>query len=183
MKSNFTLLFFRSTAVIAVVLFIYGCSSSKPSQQLPAVASAIKWHPGHYILIKGEKSKQEYLQGNFLGIQKKYAWNKMEPQKGKYDFTEIKEDLKFLEANRKRLVVQIQTKDFGEGKTSMPDYLKGSEFGLSTYITATGSINPVYWNTKVSERIEALYTALGKAFDKEPYMEAMVIPETAISVN
>lgn len=143
----------------------------------------MKWHPGHYILVKGEKSKQEYLQGNFLGIQKKYSWKNLEPQKGKYDFTEIKEDLKFLEAHGKRLVVQIQTKDFGEGNTSMPDYIKNSEFGLSTYKTATGSINPVYWNPKVSERVEALYTALGNAFDKEPFMEAMVIPETAISVN
>lgn len=167
-------------ALLVGFLFISGCAMQTP-KQIPT--TGIKWHPGHYILVKGEKSKQEYLQGNFLGIQKKYAWKDMEPEQGKYNFTEIKEDLKFLEQHGKRLVVQIQTKDFGEGKSSMPDYLRGSEFGLSTYQTATGSINPVYWNPKVGARIEALYTALGKAFDKEAFMEAMVIPETAISVN
>lgn len=141
----------------------------------------VKWHPGHYILVKGDGDKKDYLQDHFLGIQRKYDWVKMETEKGKYDFSEIRDDLAFLQKHGKRLVIQIQTKGFGKGVSNTPKYLSDPEYGGSHYRTATGSLSPVYWNPKVSERIAALYAALGKAFDKEPYVEAVVIPETAVS--
>lgn len=140
-----------------------------------------KWHPGHYILVADKTSKEKYLQGKFLGIQRKYNWKDLETGKGKYDFSDIRDDLAYLQKHGKRLVIQIQTKGFGQDVLSTPAYLKDKEYGGSLYRTATGSLNPVYWNPKVSKRIEALYAALGKEFDKEAYLEAVVIPETAIS--
>ena len=142
----------------------------------------VKWHPGHYSLVSDEKvPREQYIQGKFLGLQKKYSWKTLEPQKDQYDFSEIKSDLDYLQKHGKRLVIQLQTKDFGQDNTNAPPYLNSKEFNGGLYRTSTGSLNPVIWNEKVAERIEALYKALGKAFDKEPFLEAVVIPETAVS--
>lgn len=165
--------------IIILVFLIMNCCSLVAQKSREKIG--VKWHPGHYILVNDKSTKQDYLKGSFLGIQRKYNWKEMELAKGKYDFSQIQEDLTFLQKHGKRLVIQIQTKGFGEDVTNTPNYLKDKEYGGSLYKTATGSYNPVYWNEKVSERIEALYIALGKQFDEEPYIEAMVIPETAIS--
>ena len=37
------------------------------------------------------------------------------------------------------------------------------------------------WDERVNKRLNALYQQLGKEFDKEPFLEAVVIPETAIT--
>ncbi|MEK6647240.1 MAG: hypothetical protein AABY84_11275, partial [Candidatus Firestonebacteria bacterium] len=140
----------------------------------------IKWHPGHYILVADDTSQKNFIHPKFLGIQKRYYWNNLEPKKDVYDFSEIKSDLFYLEKYEKRLVVQIQTKSFKKDITYAPDYLRGPEYGGGIFKSDTGAFNPVYWNTEVSKRLNALYTNLGRELDKEPYLEAVVLPETAL---
>lgn len=148
-------------------LFVWTNASAQSS-------SKVKWHPGHYMLVNGNSDKEDYLKGNFLGIQKKYSWRSFEKTKGVYDFSEIRNDLEYLQKNGKRLVIQLQTK-------SAPSYLNEKEYGGGFYRTSTGSLDPVYWNEKVEDRIISLYKAIGKEFNNEPYLEAVGLPETAIS--
>ena len=170
------------TLSFTIICFIIFCNTSYVFAQSKSLNQAVKWHPGHYSLVSDEEtSRDKYIIGKFLGLQKKYAWKQLEPEKGKYDFSIIRADLAYLQKHGKRLVIQIQTKDFGQDKISAPEYLKDASFNGGLYRTSTGSLNPVLWNAKVAERIEALYKALGKEFDKEPFIEAVVIPETAIS--
>ncbi len=158
------------------------CYTSNIAAQNKSISQSIKWHPGHYSLVSDEETpRDQYILGNFLGLQKKYTWKILEPQKGKYDFSIIKSDLAYLQKHGKRLVIQLQTKEFGQDLMNAPEYLKDASYNGGLYRTATGSLNPVLWNVKVAERIEALYKALGKEFDKEPFLEAVVIPETAVS--
>ena len=168
----------------AIVLAISACASDLKAAGDTAktpLAKGVKWHPGHYMMVKTAATQKEYVHPSFLGIQKFYYWKNLEPAQGRYDFSEIKSDLAFLGKHGKRLVIQIQTKAFGEGANVAPACLKNPEFGGGLYKTTTGSYNPVIWNDKVNARLLALYRALGKEFNSDPYLEAVVIPETAPS--
>ena len=135
----------------------------------------VKWHPGHYAFVQSSPLDESYLYKNFQGIEKCYEWRTLEPQKDHYDFSTIRSDLAFLCKHGKRLVIQIQTKAFAPGQNCCPDYIKG------VYKTRWGSFNPMIWDERVNQRLMMLYQQLGKEFDQEPSLEAMVIPETAIT--
>lgn len=179
----------RTVSFIISAFFVFLNSTCVVAQSITSqknlennVNTIVKWHPGHYSLASDEKTpREQYIQGKFLGLQKKYPWKQLEPKKGVYDFSIIHSDLQYLQKHGKRLVIQLQTKDFGQDQMNAPEYLKDKEFNGGLYLTSTGSLNPVLWNRKVADRIEALYRALGKEFDSEPFVEAIVIPETAIS--
>ncbi len=142
-------------------------------------ANPPKWHPGHYAFVQSSPLSEQHLYPGFRGIQKTYTWRTLEPEKGRYDFSEIRSDLKFLGQHEQRLVVQIQTKTFGSGQNYCPAYITGADYGGGVYKTRWGSFNPIIWNERVNERLNALYTELGKELDREPFLEAVVIPETA----
>lgn len=148
------------------------------------VNSQQKWNPGHYMLASDKTKRSEFTKGDFLGVQKKYSWADIEKTKGVYDFSEMRADLEFLEKHKKRLIIQLQTKEFGEGEYGGPLYLKEKEYGGGFYKTrGNNSFNPVFWNSRVEERIIALYKALGKEFDNEPFVEAICLTETAPKIR
>jgi hypothetical protein len=141
----------------------------------------VKWHPGHYAFVQSSVLDEGHLYEHFRGIQKCYNWCTLEPEKDRYDFSAIRSDLAFLGKRDKRLVVQIQTKAFAPGQNCCPAYLSGTNYGGGVYRTRWGSFNPIIWDARVNQRLNALYEQLGKAFDREPYLEAVVIPETAVT--
>jgi hypothetical protein len=122
---------------------------------------------------------ERHLYPGFRGIQKTYRWRDLEPEKDRYDFAAIRADLAFLGKHGKRLVIQVQTKTFGSGQNYCPAYLSGPEYGGGVYRTRWGSFNPILWNEQVNQRLNALYAQLGKELDHEPFLEAVVIPESA----
>ncbi|MCX7011296.1 MAG: hypothetical protein NTW86_01790, partial [Candidatus Sumerlaeota bacterium] len=141
---------------------------------------AVKWHPGHYVLDDAGPRDEDFA-APFRGLQKRYDWKDLEPQQDQYDFSAIKKDLESLRQRGKYLVIQLQTKAFGKGAVVAPKYLERPEFEGGFYRTETESFNPVIWNDKVNARVMALYAALGREFDSDPTLEAVVIPETAPS--
>ena len=144
-------------------------------------AAEVKWHPGNYIFVQARRLDESLLYPHFLGVQKCYSWKSLEPAKDRYDFSGLRSDLDFLARHGWRLVIQIQTKTFGPGQNDCPAYLAGPDYGGGVYRTRWGSYNPVLWDDRVNRRLLALYRELGRAFDREPALEAMVIPETAIT--
>jgi hypothetical protein len=171
------------SGLLAAGLAIAGAHAEKDVHAEDTSGAGVKWHPGHYIMVRGAIPDVLYEEKVFLGIQKLYNWKALEPQKDRYDFSSIKGDLAVLGKRGKRLVIQVQSKAFGEGRNVAPAYLNGPEYGGGVYKTSTGSFNPVIWNDKVNERMIALYAALGRELNSEPYLEAVVLPETAPSSN
>ena len=146
-------------------------------------AEGVKWHPGHYAFVQSSPLNERHLYKHFQGIQKLYSWRTLEPEKDHYDLSAIQSDLAFLAKHGKRLVIQVQTKAFGAGQNCCPGYLSGPDYGSGVYKTRWGSFNPIIWDERVNRRLNALYQQLGKEFDQEPYLEAVVIPETAITAD
>ncbi len=113
----------------------------------------------------------------FDGVQVAYSWNQLEHTKDEYDFSLIKEDLKFLERSKKKLFIQIQDVSFSPQRNFAPKYLREDRI-------YNGGANKTYsfkdyeeteytqegwatrrWDPEVQKRLHKLYAALGKEFD------------------
>ena len=163
----------------------------------PADAESVKWHPGHYLLIYPENKqsavqralylesviKKDLVNRPFLrGVQKQYFWNKLEPEKDRYDFSEIARDLAMLAKVNKQLVISFQERSFNTNEILAPDYLLTSEYGGGVYALMTGKgFNVNYWNSAVQERLVKLVQALGREFNHHPNLEAIHFEETSHS--
>jgi hypothetical protein len=145
-----------------------------------AAAAEVKWHPGHYVYVGGASLTPEVLSlPHFRGVQKAYSWRGFEPEKGRYDFSELRADLALARKHGRQLVMQLTHKSFAQGQRNVPDYLTGAEYGGGVYLTVKGAYNPVLWNENVAARFDALVRALGREFDRDPNLEAVNLPETA----
>jgi hypothetical protein len=170
---------FLSAAIVAIAAVAFA-GNANPVRVAPV---EVKWHPGHYAFVQFRDVGEEHIYKNFRGIQKTYAWRTLEAEKDRYDFSAIRADLAFLGKHDKRLVIQVQTKTFAAGQNYCPKYLSGSEYGGGVYKTRWGSFNPIIWDERVNRRLNALYAALGKELDHEPFLEAVVIPESATTFD
>lgn len=113
----------------------------------------------------------------FDGVQVAYSWNQLEHTKDKYDFSLIKEDLKFLKKSGKKLFIQIQDVSFSPERNFAPKYLREEPIyngGANKTYTFKDSDETEYtqdgwatrrWDAEVQKRLHKLYAALGKEFD------------------
>jgi hypothetical protein len=148
-----------------------------------SAAAPLKWHPGHYVFVGHGEIGPDHILEQFRGVEKCYTWSSMEPRLGQYDFSRIRNDLALLKKHGKQLVIQVQYKAFGKGQRYVPAYVAGPEYGGGVYRASSGSFDPVLWNAKVGQRMDALFAALGREFDSEPGVEAVVLPETSPSAS
>ena len=145
-----------------------------------ATPAEVKWHPGHYVYVGGGELTPAVLAlPHFRGVQKIYSWREFEPEKGRYDFSELRADLALAKQHGRQLVMQLTHKSFAKGERSVPDYIQGPEYGGGVYVTVHDAFNPVLWNENVAARFDALIQALGREFDRAPNLEAVNLPETA----
>lgn len=153
--------------------------------------AGVKWHPGHYISLYPKQDEPYYFNSvlndlitnpHFKGVQKKYFWNKLEPLKGFYDFSEIKKDLTSLSRINKQLVITVQAESFITSQKLVPSYLLSQEYEDGVYPINTGKgFNVAYYNKKVQDRMVLLVEALGKEFNSHPNLEAINFEETSPS--
>lgn len=170
----------RTNSVLRLVLLGTALLLAPLASAAPGDA---KWHPGHYAYVGGGKLTPEVLAlPHFQGVQKAFTWRDLEPARDRYDFSSLKRDLELVRRHGKQLVVQLTFKSFIAGERSVPDYLKGPDFGGGVYHARVGGFNPVLWNKAVNARFLALMTALGREFDRDPNLEAVNLPETAPSL-
>lgn len=180
----FRFLLFLATAALAVAADTTPAGASAASPAKGPARAALKWHPGHYILVGSGEIRDDLIAlPRFRGFQKMYGWKTLEPARDRYDFSAIRRDLERLAPHGKQLVVQLQYKAFGKDARLAPDYLEGEEFGGGVYRANSGSWNPVIWNDHVGERMAALFRALGAEFDRHLGLELVVLPETAPSAS
>jgi len=122
----------------------------------------------------------------FTGAQIMYPWRELEPERGKYDFSAIREDFEYLRSHGKKLFIQLQDATFRADYKGVPDYLLTCEFdgGAVTQVNDNGSIAgwvAKRWNPQVQARFALLLRELGKEFDGR--IEGINLQESAIGVN
>jgi hypothetical protein len=122
----------------------------------------------------------------FAGAQIMYSWKQLEPEKGKYDFSTVREDYIYLLCHEKKLFIQLQDATFSPDEIGIPKYLLTAEYdgGSLQQIDDNGAIEgwvAKRWNRKVQERFALLLNALGKEFDGK--VEGINLQETSIDVK
>ena len=122
----------------------------------------------------------------FAGAQIMYPWSELEPSKGRYDFSIIKEDFDYLKSRGKRLFIQLQDATFNAKFRGVPDYLRAQEYDDGSILQRNENgiaegWTAKRWNKKVQERFSFLLRALGEAFDGK--IEGINLQETAVGVS
>lgn len=158
-------------------LFVLGLSRNSALQ---GVELAEKYHPGHYVAIaevEAVSSIKALDEAAVRGVNKRYYWADLEPERGAYNFSSIKSDLEFLRNHRKQLVVFITDKTFNPGRNPLPGYL--SKYALPNMHGFTSK----RWDPLVVERFIALVRALGKEFNTDPHFEGIALQESALMIS
>ncbi len=163
-----------------------------------------KWHPGHYALymdrafVEVPQSHAQYrelterferfvaaLPDEIIGVQGPAYWGMLEPDKDRYDFSLVEEQLRIASKYGKRLFFTLSEKSFVEKRKPTPAYLESDPVyggGVIRFENSRGSQARI-WNPAVLERFNRLVVALGKRFDREPNFEGIEFVETALNVN
>lgn len=122
----------------------------------------------------------------FRGAQIMYSWRDLEPEKGTYDFSAVKQDYEYLRKQNKTLFIQLQDVTFNPQYKAVPDYLLTAEYDGGAVLQYNDNGKPEgwvtkRWNKKVRERFSLLLQALGNEFDGT--IEGINLQETSIGVR
>ena len=119
-----------------------------------------------------------------VGAQLTYTWRELEPERDRYDFASIREQLTLLQQHGKLLFIQISDVSFSE-RVPVPEYLlSDSAFhggAVRKYEGAKGVFDGWVarrWDPAVRARFARLLEALAREFDG--LIEGVNLPETAI---
>lgn len=152
----------------------------------------------HYVFFGQDREKikeaSSFLETKALeGAQVAYSWRQLEPEKDRYDFSAIREDLAFLTSKGKRLFIQLQDVTFSAERINVPRYLLNEsqynggaakqyryQAGHEDVATVAGWMMR-RWDPAVQERFHKLLFALGKEFDGK--VEGINFAETAFDVG
>jgi hypothetical protein len=173
--------------IVSCVLFIWFCYFGVNAKPLH-----------HYVFFGQDREKIRQASSFFEtkaleGAQVAYSWRQLEPDKDKYDFSEIHEDLTFLASKGKRLFIQLQDVTFSESRINVPRYLlEGPQYNGGAdkqYDYQDGQEDKAKvagwmmrrWDPAVQKRFHQLLSALGKEFDGK--IEGINLAETAIGVG
>jgi hypothetical protein len=135
--------------------------------------------------------QRQMLRSDIAGVQIVYSWKQLEPEKGKYDFSQIENDLAFMNQHQKKMFLQIQDRFFSPEAKYVPQYLMTDPAytgGLVPQKDNPGEGVPQasgwaaeQWNPEVRKRYQALLQALAKRFDGKIY--GINLPETAVDID
>jgi hypothetical protein len=149
----------------------------------------------HFIFFSQDRERIKnsifYLNPGITGAQVTYPWKQLEPQKGKYDFTAIEEDLAFLRSKGKRLFIQIQDVTFDSTLFAVPKYiLRDTVYhgGVNSQYEFTKDNKAIKagwvarrWDAAVAERFHLLLRKLAARFDGK--IEGINLPESSVDFS
>lgn len=157
---------------------------------LPALAKT----PENFIYTSSgelEAASVIIARSDIGGAQIVYNWRSLEPEKDKYNFSQIEKDLARLKVVNKKLFIQIQDRFFEQNARYVPNYLMNDARyggGISPQFDNPGEGKPIgagwvaqQWNPAVRQRYQALLAAIAKRFDGQVY--GVNLPETAIDLD
>ena len=174
-----------------IIKTLFSFFLSAPFFQTAFSQSGIK----HFIFFSQDRENIHdaafFLNPGVTGAQITYPWKRLEPEKDHYDFSEIEEDLNFLNSKGKKLFIQLQDVTFDSARYPVPKY-------ILTDSAYHGGADPQYyfynddenkaekagwvsrrWDPAVAERFHKLLIALGLKFDGK--IEGINLAETAIA--
>ena len=164
---------------VAGVVATAGADCSKVG---PLADSARKFHPGHYVTIgRGEVRKGANVNAaaakGVTGVQLRYRWSDLEPDRGRYELAPIERDLAAAKRAGLQLVAVIEDKSFDGVMPTPADLQRDHTMRGFRGFTA------VRWDPVVRDRMDRLVAKLGAAFDCDPNFEGIAFQETALSVE
>ena len=167
----------------APILCAEGSSNCATILSSPVAASAKKFNPGHYMLPYRLESQATLLkradevckEPALKGMQVVSQWAALESSGGQFTFGNVEQLYQRLATCKKRLVLEVWAVTFdgqsdGIVPSDLEDHLARKDNG---YIARL-------WEPVVMDRFIALYKALGRRFDREPYFEGIILTETVV---
>jgi hypothetical protein len=148
---------------------------------------------------KNIRDDKALLDRRFSGAQVVYTWRNLEPKKGQYDFSAIKEDIKYLSSlGGKKIWIQLQEKSFVPHIKNVPDYiledpyynggvLKQSMLSAPERDPNKAITDDEYgwsakmWEKPVRDQFQNLIIALGAEFDGK--IEGINFSESSIDIG
>jgi hypothetical protein len=144
-----------------------------------ATVDALKYHPGHYVSLNSTDDAARVMPALALpgirGVQIRYPWKQLEPERGRYDFSQIEEDLNEARRLGLQLVAFIEDKSFFTTEHHLPAYLDAYALPFRR-----GGMVAKRWDPLIVERMGALFAALGQRFDADPHFEGIALQESAM---
>lgn len=156
-----------------------------------------KWFPGHYIYadektfslgLQEDKRALVRNNPNITGYHVRYSWATVERAKDNYDFSLIARDISIARSEGKKLIIGIWDRNHQDAvRLPVPKYLttdpiyEGGVYKVFADAADTDKLMPKLWVPAVAERRSALFKALGKAFDSNPTLAYVGVPETALN--
>lgn len=150
----------------------------------------------HFVFFGGDRERirqdSSFLETKTVeGAQVIYTWRQLEPERDKYDFSAVREDLAFLTLKGKRLFIQLQDVTFVESRVNVPRYLLNDPIynggadrqyaikGDDEAHAVPGGWVARRWDPAVRERFHRLLAALGREFDGR--IEGINLAETSVT--
>jgi len=180
----------RTALVITTFCVTAAATFSSQPRRAPAAAAG----PRSFIyfgLYRSRIHETSFLSNpGIAGAQLKYTWRELEPERDRYAFESIQEDLAFLDEHGKQLFIQLQDVSFEGRGPNVPDYLlTDSAFhgGVARqyYLEDDDRTSPIFdgwvarrWDPAVRARFSRLLDALAASFDGR--ITGLNLPETAI---
>jgi hypothetical protein len=135
--------------------------------------------------------KDKIINPSVSGVQVIYFWKELEPKKGVYDFSRIRNDLHYLKKMHKKLFIQLQDRSFEPSVFPVPDYIREESIyhgGVAMQFDFPGEGKPIsegwvarVWDPAVRARFQLLIKRLASEFDGEIY--GINLPETAVDFD
>lgn len=167
-----------------------GTGSPTVVKAAPYTRVVKQFNPGHYTLMWPKvdisiqaKANSLLNDGIFTGAQGRYLWRELEPTEGRYDFSRIERDLQYLASMGKKLVIQLETRDWGSTAFGFPSYIVSPKYAGGYFRRKSGLAVPKMYNPLVAERFRLLVQALGARFDRNITLEAVVTGETSLGLR
>jgi hypothetical protein len=150
--------------------------------------------PQLLLFLGGDQAssyERELKNSCVYGVQIIYSWRQLEPKKNLYDFSKIKEDLRYLNKTHKKLFIQIQDRSFEPTVFNVPDYIREDPTyhgGVAMQYDFPGEGKPIttgwvarVWDPEVRMRFQMLIKELARQFDGKIY--GINLPETAVDFD
>ncbi|MBS1660035.1 MAG: hypothetical protein JST68_03185 [Bacteroidetes bacterium] len=159
-------------------------------QYLSAACPIVKDSIRHFVYFS--RNREEIIghpllrHPMFTGAQIMYSWRDFEVQKGKYDFSLLRQDYEYLKKFGKKIFVQLQDVTFNPKNRAIPDYLLTEEYNGGDAFQYNDAGEPEgrvakRWNKKVRERFALLLEAIGREYDGK--IEGINLQETVVGVG
>jgi hypothetical protein len=150
--------------------------------------------PKLFLFLGGDQAnlhEKELKNSCVYGAQIIYSWRLLEPKKGVYDFSKIKQDLLYLNKAHKKIFIQIQDRSFDPNVFNVPNYIREDESyhgGVARQYDFPGEGKPIttgwvarVWDPAVRKRFQLLMKELASQFDGRIY--GINLPETAVDFD